>query len=134
MTPENLLEKIDAAFVPPQDNLTAFLPEESLKYDQLAALATNMRNEPKMAQLEMNAALRQLPSSSQRSWSSERDMSPRETKVFEALYGVEVEKSTDGVKVLPGLDVLQEMKDQLEKAKNDDAKDASHREDSSVHC
>lgn len=124
ITPENLLERIDAAFVPVNTSYSLGLDAQDVTYGDLTTLASQMREDPKMAQLESSPNGRNLPGS-YRPWSSNRQMSKRETKIFEALYGVEVErKSSEEVKVLPGLEVLDEMEEKLAKHREEDKETA----------
>ncbi|KAF9534398.1 hypothetical protein CPB83DRAFT_734816, partial [Crepidotus variabilis] len=121
ITPENLLERIDAAFAPPTPvyDVSSTDKDEGVGFEDLSYLARQLRAEPKMSQLESNGTSRQ-PLGSNRSWSSGRQLSRRETKVFEALYGVEVEYGAEAVKVLPGVEVLEEMKDKLARDRMED--------------
>lgn len=117
ITPENLLQKIDDAFVPtisPTQYLTLpSLPaQEGIALRDLTSAANQLKTSPKMAQLEAEPSYRRT---------SEKGltMSKREKKMFEALYGVKV----TGLGVLPGLEVLEEMKGELKKHRERDKED-----------
>ena len=117
ITPENLLQKIDDAFVPtisPTQYLTLpSLPaQEGIALRDLTSAANQLKTSPKMAQLEAEPSYR-------RTSDKGFTMSKREKKMFEALYGVKV----TGLGVLPGLEVLEEMKGELKKHRERDKED-----------
>jgi len=121
ITPENLLQKIDDAFVP-QAHLyqsLALPAAEGITLYQLKDIQQATLAAPKMAQLEFDTAARQRPAGGL--W-SDKNKSKRERQVFEALYGVEVTSTNNGQQVLPGLEVLEEMEDSLTKSREEDKK------------
>jgi len=118
ITPESLEARIDQAFVPAISSEVLALPAvEGIKLDQLKDMAKATKNLPRMAQLGNDATATRRAGSGD----DHDHRSKRETKVFEALYGVEV-GSFDSIsqKVLPGLEVIEEMRaSRKPKEKND---------------
>ena len=109
VTPENLLQKIDDAFVP---SVSLALPtgrqENMVSVWDMKNHLSLMRNAPKMAQWDSGSSVREdFPTSSE--W-SESGKNRRDIKVIEALYGVAFNHSPTNISqaFLPGLEVLQE--------------------------
>ena len=105
ITPENLLEKIDQAFVPGSEkaDFLEFVNRHMVSYEAIEKARKTMQVSPKVAVWEKgsNAFVdRQTPATS---WSDNREK--REMKVIEALYGV---VTTVDARVLPGLEVVEE--------------------------
>lgn len=115
VTPENLLQKIDEAFVP-SDTISLPLAttervENMVSVSDMKSSISLMRNAPKMAQWDSSSPGEDRYSPSPE-W-SESGKNRRDLKVIEALYGVEaITFDHDSTKVsqpfLPGLEVLQE--------------------------
>ena len=104
VTPENLLQKIDEAFVPGTAN-SEFLEENRhiVSYEEIEKARKAMQTSPKMAVWEKGSNAFVDRSRKAKSWSDNREK--REMKVIEALYGV---VTTADASVLPGLEVVEE--------------------------
>jgi len=118
ITPENLLERIDAVFVPPTQHHHLALPsQEGISLTDLQSTVQNLKTQPRMAQAEADQSFRRLGSRSVGLTTGLSLMlSKREKKMIEALYGINV----SGRDVLPGWEVLQEMKDGLRRSNEED--------------
>jgi len=116
VTPENLLQKIDEAFVPSDANSLS-LPrteriENMVSVSDMKNSISLMRNAPKMAQWDSSSPGGEARYSPSSEW-SESGKNRRDLKVIEALYGVEAttfdHNSTNVSQPFsPGLEVLQE--------------------------
>lgn len=112
VTPENLLQKIDEAFVPSDNTdslaLSASRAESTVSVTVMKNRISLMRSAPKMAQWDSSSSVRedQYPASD---W-SESGRNRRDLKVIEALYGVAFNHGSTSISqaFLPGLEVLQE--------------------------
>lgn len=105
ITPENLLDKIDEAFVPATStDLLDALGQRAVSYEEIEKARRSMALSPKMAVWEKggNAFVDTRPKTA-KSWSDNREK--REMKVIEALYGV---VTTADARVMPGLEVFEE--------------------------
>ena len=118
VTPENLLERIDAVFVPTTQHHHLALPsQEGISLTDLQNTVQNLKTQPRMAQVEADQSFRRLGSRSAGLTAGLSLMlSKRERKMIEALYGINL----SGRDVLPGWEVLQEMKDDLRKSNEED--------------
>lgn len=115
VTPENLLQKIDEAFVPSDPASLALATTEQVEnmvsVSDMKDSVNLMRNAPKMAQWDSGSPGgegRYSPHEWSKSGKSRRDL-----KVIEALYGVEAvtfghDSTNLSQSYLPGLEVLQE--------------------------
>ena len=111
VTAENLDKAIDQAFVPDTAHTALSLPsQEGVGWQDLFA-AMQVKNLPRMAQLEADSAFRRLGL-------MHRGLPKREELMLEALYGVEVHDN----EVLPGLEVVQEMEEGLARHIEEDKK------------
>ncbi|KAJ3500056.1 hypothetical protein NLJ89_g9960 [Agrocybe chaxingu] len=120
ITPDNLLQRIDAAFVPPASE--EFEIPYAITLDELQGELNNIKKAPKMVQhdaLPRDSSRRADP---KKSWSDQR--SKRESMVFEALYGVNFDHSG---RVMPGLEVLQERSKSLAQQRKEDAETKAER-------
>ena len=114
VTPENLLQKIDEAFVLSSQTALAQVTERveyMVSVSDMKNHISLMRNAPKMAQWDSSSpgGGEQFSTSE---W-SDSGKNRRELKVIEALYGVEATAFNHNLKnvseaFLPGLEVLQE--------------------------
>jgi len=116
VTPENLLQKIDEAFVPSDavslELATTERVENMVSVSDLKNSISLMRNAPNMAQWDSSSpggGNRYSPSSE---W-SESGKNRRDLKVIEALYGVQAttfdhDSTNISQLFLPGFEVLQE--------------------------
>jgi len=111
ITEDNLLERIDATFVPDVPDAFSLIAKGHRlpNIDDFEKKRAEMKMAPKMAQWE--ASTNNTVGSAE-NWSG--STSPREAKVIEALYGVNVLSSSDD-RLLPGLEVLQEVADVLDR-------------------
>lgn len=117
ITPENLLQRIDDAFVPKTSanlSLPSLPAQEGIALQDLTSAANQVKVSPKMTQLEAEPSFRRLGEKGM--WHT---MSKREKMMFEALYGVNV----NGKEVLPGLEVLKAMTGELKKNRDCDRED-----------
>ena len=109
VTPENLLEKIDEAFVQSETlALSSGREENMVSVSDMKNYIGLRRQAPKIAQWD-SSSLGSDPAVSQ--W-SESGKNKRDLKVLEALYGVTAfDHSTTNISqaFLPGLEVLQEL-------------------------
>jgi len=113
VTPKNLDETIDKAFVADTSHVALTLPsQEGIGWQDLVATMQDVKNSPRMAQLEADPAFRRLGT-------KHRAFPRREELMLEALYGVEVHDN----KVLPGWEVVQEMEEGLKRNIEEDTKD-----------
>lgn len=98
ITPENLSDRIDEAFVP-------LLAEKRtrIRIDDLKALLNEQRDAPKMSQWDHGSMEFNASPQLETNWSSFR--TGRERKVIEALYGVD---TLNPNLPMPGLETLQE--------------------------
>ena len=104
ITPENLLQKIDEAFVSGTANSPIFEENRHLvSYEEIEKARKAMQASPKMAVWEKGNNAFVDRSRKAKSWSDNREK--REMKVIEALYGV---VTTADASVLPGLEVVEE--------------------------
>jgi hypothetical protein len=103
ITSENLLQKIDEAFVSPSNPEFFDSTQHILSYEEIEKARKAMQAAPKMAVWEKGSNAFVDRSRIAKSWSDNRDK--REMKVIEALYGV---VTTADARVLPGLDVVEE--------------------------
>lgn len=111
ITPENLSERIDQAFVSDQ-KLTGIGRTAGDSLKDVATLLNGIREKPKFTEWDRAA----MPSSEvTTTWSSSSD-GGREWQVIEALYGVNISPSR---KVLLGLDTLEETKNHDTKSLED---------------
>lgn len=121
VTPENLLQRIDEAFLAPDQATLATVSAERIEnmvsVSDLRGSISLMRNAPKMAQWDFSP-----PGSEDRTspeW-SESGKNKRDIKVIEALYGVEATASHVSRRFLPGLEVLEESASSAIQDHNDD--------------
>lgn len=104
ITPENLLQKIDEAFVgTANSDFLDIVNRHVLSYEEIEKARKAMQAAPKMAVWEKGSNAFVDRSRTAKSWSDNREK--REMKVIEALYGV---VTTADARVLPGLDVVEE--------------------------
>ncbi|KAF8974600.1 hypothetical protein BDZ97DRAFT_1911768 [Flammula alnicola] len=127
ITPENLLERIDKAFVPAGVSNKQMDPLEigsysrvnyGVTFDEIETTKRVMHEAPKMAQWDAHAGASLKPKyqfAVTETWSANRAV--REQKVIEALYGV---VTTRDAKLLPGLEVLQETAEARKKHREND--------------
>ncbi|KAF9485391.1 hypothetical protein BDN70DRAFT_871441 [Pholiota conissans] len=115
ITEENLMERIDQAFVPERASATIDstgpTKPQSLSYDTIDRGRRTILAAPKMAPWDLTsgqALSDSHHSNTGASWSNNRLM--RERKVIEALYGVVV---TDKNKLMPGLDIVEEAEEMV---------------------
>ncbi|KAF4619136.1 hypothetical protein D9613_005565 [Agrocybe pediades] len=119
ITEDNLLERIDATFVPDTNDAYALnvMNRRLPSIDDLEKKRVEMRMAPKMAQWS-SAATDTVGLSGSGNWSEKT--SPREAKVIEALYGVKVQSTTEDrrteERLLPGLEVVQEVSGLLDRS------------------
>ena len=111
VTTENLLQKIDEAFVPDENTLATSLVDSVGPTVSVLDMKNHiilMRNAPKMAQWDSGSSVREDQYQSAE-W-SESGKNRRDLKVIEALYGVAFNHSSKNISqaFLPGLEVLQE--------------------------
>lgn len=112
VTRENLDKTIDQAFVAETALASLTLPsQEGIGWQDLVATMQDVKNSPRMAQLEADPAFRRLGS-------KHRAFPRREELMLEALYGVEVHDN----KVLPGWEVVREMEEGLKQHREEDRK------------
>ncbi|KAF9057365.1 hypothetical protein BJ165DRAFT_26702 [Panaeolus papilionaceus] len=126
ITPENLLDRIDEAFLPTVGKNVLVEETPEMRMQSMASLPDlrnalrKMKTAPKMAQWDTDTTKKDYVPGEQ--WSDVR--SKREMKVIEALYGV---NTTVKGKILPGLDALEEvkgsLKDYVREDKHDDEDD-----------
>ncbi|KAF8803862.1 hypothetical protein BYT27DRAFT_7195199 [Phlegmacium glaucopus] len=116
VTPENLLQKIDEAFVP--SDAKSLSPATTDRIENMVSVSdmknsiSLMRNAPKMAQWDSSSPGGEGRYSPSSEW-SESGKNKRDLKVIEALYGVEAitfdhDSTYMSQPFLPGLEVLQE--------------------------
>jgi len=113
ITPENLSERIDQAFVPeiPQMKGSTAVQVQDLENALIA-----QRSSPKFTQWNHDRAINpRVASMDGMDWSTRR--TAREQKVIEALYGVDL---TQPYGVLPSLEALEESKEVIERSIKDD--------------
>ncbi|KIL69134.1 hypothetical protein M378DRAFT_157353 [Amanita muscaria Koide BX008] len=123
ITPENLSRRIDEAFIPSlRDDKSLSLdmfPSSMAHFRELGMIVPNQlrdaleeqRKAPKVMEPDKDVGSPGIyDSRNTGTWSGERK--GRERKVMEALYGVE---GVGSVEVLPGLDVLLEERERMEK-------------------
>lgn len=111
VTPENLDKAIDQAFVPDTAHAALTLPsQEGVSWQDLLS-TMQVKNLPRMAQLGADSGFRRMGP-------THRALPKREELMLEALYGVEVHDN----KVLPGLEVVQEMEEGLTRHIEEDKK------------
>jgi hypothetical protein len=139
VTPENLLQKIDEAFVP---DATALATSNTLATSLVDSVGPTVsvsdmknhisliRNAPKMAQWDSGSSVREDQYQSAE-W-SESGKNRRDLKVIEALYGVAFNHSSKNISqaFLPGLEVLQEsassaIQDHKDDREAEDSQDSS---------
>jgi hypothetical protein len=103
ITPENLSQRIDDAFVP--QKLSSRLDRRNVTLQDLKGVLDAQRKAPKVSDWDQEAAVSRqyTDTSNMGQWSSLK--TSRELKVIEALYGVD---TTHPQKILPGLDVVLE--------------------------
>ncbi|KAF8633696.1 hypothetical protein AX15_001301 [Amanita polypyramis BW_CC] len=126
ITPKNLSQRIDEAFVPSlgEDGGQTYGPvftqrRHLVKLKDLKELLETQRNGPKVTEPDRE---QKMPSMDEyrdvSTWSGQKKK--RERKVVEALYGVEGGR---GGQMLPGLEVLLEEQERLEKDMKVDEED-----------
>jgi hypothetical protein len=98
ITPENLSQRIDEAFIP-SETQTGLGHSFGDGYTDLTNALHNMRQKPKLRVWDRENVVVQMDDL----WSSAKG--GRESKVIEALYGVDITPSRE---VLPGLEALEE--------------------------
>lgn len=103
ITPENLLQRIDDAFVP--QILDSGLARRNVTLQDLKGVLNSQRKAPKISDWDQEAVVSRKYSEGGAigQWSSLK--TSRELKVIEALYGVD---TTHPQKILPGLEVVLE--------------------------
>ncbi|KAF8897310.1 hypothetical protein BD779DRAFT_1490145 [Infundibulicybe gibba] len=116
VTPENLSQRIDEAFLPESPTATI---HTSVTLKDLENALTDRRTAPRVSEWDMESVGRTLlPGDADIGWSALR--AAREMKVIEALYGVD---TTNPRAVFPGLEVLEESADSIQENLNDDLED-----------
>jgi hypothetical protein len=114
ITPENLSQRIDEAFIPPNQYVGTTPVQQGPDFITVKRLEDELerqRMEPKV--MEPDTERKGSPSNTHGQgggWSERMDA--REEKVLEALYGVE--RGRNG-QMLPGLDLLMEERERLGK-------------------
>ena len=109
ITPENLSQRIDEAFIPDAGKTPVQQGPDFMTVKRLEDELERQRMEPKV--MEPDTEKKGNPSPTHGgSWSGR--VSAREGKVLEALYGVERGR---GNEMLPGLDVVMEERERLRK-------------------
>ena len=105
VTPENLLEKIDEAFVPgtTKSDFLEIVSRHMVSYEEIEKARKAMKISPKTAVWERGSNPFVDRSRPAASWSDNREK--REMKVIEALYGV---VTTADARVLPGFEVVED--------------------------
>lgn len=105
ITPENLSQRIDNAFVP--QTLDSGLNRRNVTLQDLKGVLNAQRRAPKVSDWDQEAVVSRQYSEAGAigQWSSLK--TSRELKVIEALYGVD---TTHPQKILPGLEVVLEEK------------------------
>ena len=130
ITPDNLLENIDKAFLNSDQLALSTKREESLvSVAEMKTYIQLMRNAPKMAQWDSNLSGGNDFYTSQ--WSEFGNNSRRDIKVIEALYGVTAfdHKPTKiSQAFLPGLEVLRESAHTVRSEHEDDERLRKERE------
>lgn len=101
ITPENLSQRIDDAFVP-QDRLDNKLGRKTISMRDLSSALTEQRKAPKAIEWDDETLMKREVAFNM-NWSSLK--TARELKVVEALYGV---NATQVGEVLPGLEIVEE--------------------------
>lgn len=104
VTPENLLDKIDEAFVPgtTKSDFLEIVSQHMVSYEEIEKARKAMKVSPKTAVWERGSNRFVNRSRPAASWSDNREK--REMKVIEALYGV---VTTADARVLPGFEVVE---------------------------
>ncbi|TFK76136.1 hypothetical protein BDN72DRAFT_831576 [Pluteus cervinus] len=113
VTPENLSERIDEAFI---TNKTEEFARTAVTVRELEAALKERRSAPKLSQWNYEPAASIRDAADGFLWSESR--SRREMKVVEALYGVDLAQSPFGA--LPSLEVLEESKEVVERSLKED--------------
>ncbi|KAF9263642.1 hypothetical protein L218DRAFT_959169 [Marasmius fiardii PR-910] len=101
ITPENLSERIDQAFIKRRDFAIPFADTARLTRTQMDALIIDRERAPKFSEWDRDR--KALPRLEGRHWSE--GTTAREWRVIEALYGVD---SSDASNAMPGLEALEE--------------------------
>jgi hypothetical protein len=125
ITEENLMERIDKAFIPDRESTSAAVDSTGISgprmvsYDEIDRAKKEVLAAPKMSQWDSTAGAslkEKTHGTNVDSWTNNR--ATRERKVIEALYGVVI--STDGTSLLPGLEVVKESTNTLKEFAKDD--------------
>ncbi|KAF8665702.1 hypothetical protein AX16_000154 [Volvariella volvacea WC 439] len=112
ITPENLSQRIDEAFLSSDPQSMINTP---VTVKDLNTILVDQRAAPKLSQWEHGSIMNTRLGGSETSWSSRRSV--REQKVIEALYGVDLSQPNA---ILPGLEVLEESKEAVERTIRED--------------
>lgn len=125
ITEENLMERIDKAFIPDRESTSAIVDSTGISgprmvsYDEIEKAKREVLAAPKMSQWDSKAGAslkEKTHGTNVDSWTNNR--ATRERKVIEALYGVVI--SPDGKSLLPGLEVVKESTNMLKEFAKDD--------------